>query len=135
MNEERPSPAATIDGRPIRLLYVDDEPVIVSLAERELTAFGYDFTGATNSREALDLFQSDVDRFDLVVSDIAMPQPTGNQLARLIHRLRPDLPVILISGDEQDLDSAEAQRLNIVAYLTKPFEMEDLDARIRGMFA
>ena len=119
--------------RTIRLLYVDDEPALVHLAEHKLGALGYEFTGLTSSRDALNLFQEDPQRFDVIVSDVAMPPPSGDQMVRLIHCLRPNLPIVLISGYENKISPSEAQRLNIVAFLFKPFRMEELDQRIRQM--
>lgn len=118
---------------PIRLLYVDDEPALVDLAERKMRSLGYVVTGVTSSRQALNLFQDNPRDFDVVVADVMMPETHGDQMARLMHRTRPDLPVILISGYDYQIESGEAQRLNIVAYLYKPFRMEELDQRIRAM--
>lgn len=132
MNDEATQPS-TGERPPIRLLFVDDEPALVQLAQSKLGRMGYEITGMTSSREALERVQEDPTRFDIIVSDMNMPEHSGDQLVRLIHRLRPDLPVILISGYDHRISSLDAQHLNIVAFLFMPFRMEELDMRIRSM--
>jgi PleD family two-component response regulator len=91
-HEEKPLPIGT--GR---ILFVDDEPMLVDLAENMLSKLGYTVITRSSSTEALDLFQKDPDKFDLVVTDMTMPGITGDRLAQKIMEIRHDIPIILCS--------------------------------------
>jgi DNA-binding NtrC family response regulator len=129
---ESPQPTPEPQG-PIRVLYVDDEPTLAKIAEMELGHMGCQVTALTSSLMALELIQGGQQEFDVVCSDISMPEMPGDELVRKIHRLRPDLPIVLITGYDRRLTASEAQRLNIIAFFQKPFSMEDLHNRLRQM--
>jgi len=81
-----------------RILFVDDERQIVQLAEDILGRLGYDTTGETSSTAALNIFQSHPDQFDMVITDLTMPDLTGIELAYELQQIRSNLPIILCSG-------------------------------------
>ncbi|MFO0744276.1 MAG: PAS domain S-box protein [Myxococcota bacterium] len=93
-----PSPGVGPLGRGERVLFVDDEPAIVKLASRELQRVGFQVVPFQDPSAALAAFQAAPETFDVVVSDISMPQLSGVDLARAVRRLRADLPIVLISG-------------------------------------
>ena len=76
---EKPIPTGTE-----RILFIDDEPAIVNISRQMLDSLGYDVVTRTSSIEALELFKAQTDRFDLVITDMTMPQMTGEDLS-LIH--------------------------------------------------
>ncbi len=80
------------------ILFVDDEKNIVKLGVRTLEKFGYKVTGQTNSIEALALFESKPDEFDLVITDMSMPGIIGTQLTKKIIKICPDIPIIICTG-------------------------------------
>ena len=81
-----------------RILFVDDEQVLLHVAEEMLKQLGYDVVTQKSSVEALELFRAEPDRFDLVITDMTMPKMTGDQLARELMKIRSDIPIILYTG-------------------------------------
>ena len=79
-------------------MIVDDERPLVTLAEEMLAELGYEPVGFESSSAALEAFRAEPERFDLVLTDEAMPDLVGTELAREIRQLRPTLPIILMSG-------------------------------------
>jgi PAS domain S-box-containing protein len=114
--EPRPLP----QGRGQRVLYLDDEASLVHLTSRLLTRAGYEVEGFTRPAEAVAAFAADPRRFDVVVSDMNMPTATGLSVAAEMLRLRPDMPVALISGFVTDELAARAEALGVKAVLFKP---------------
>ncbi|MFI5076239.1 MAG: PAS domain S-box protein, partial [Vicinamibacteria bacterium] len=107
-------------GRGQRVLYLDDEASLVHLTSRLLTRAGYEVEGFTRPAEAVAAFAADPRRFDVVVSDMNMPTATGLSVAAEMLRLRPDMPVALISGFVTDELAARAEALGVKAVLFKP---------------
>ncbi|MFH1021381.1 MAG: MASE3 domain-containing protein [Pseudomonadota bacterium] len=113
-----------------RILFVDDELAVVEAAPA-LTRLGYLLTTKTDSLEALAVFRDDPSRFDLVITDQAMPGITGSAMAEEMLRLRPDLPVILCTGFSGRIDEETVKKLGIAAFVPKPFGVEDIAPIIR----
>ena len=103
-----------------RILFVDDEPFQVDLAVQVLGRLGYRVAARTSSVEALALFKQDPAAFDLVITDMTMPQLAGKALAKQMHALRPDLPIILSSGFSTSIREESARTMGFSAYLKKP---------------
>lgn len=114
-----------------RILWVDDEPDLVRVAQGILEALGYQVTAITSSTEALDLFKTDPNSFDLVVTDMIMPDMMGDKLAHRILEIRPDMPIFLCSGYNQYITEEQAKAIGIREYFLKPFVMRDLARSIR----
>jgi PAS domain S-box-containing protein len=114
-----------------RILFVDDEQAIAEIGEMMLTRLGYQVTVSVSSIQALELFRKTPDIFDLLISDQTMPTLTGVDLAREVHRIRHDLPVILCTGYSERLTEETTTEMGITALLMKPVEMERLAAAIR----
>ena len=105
-----------------RILFVDDEEPIALLGARILQELGYTVTSKTSSVEALYLFTSAPDLFDLVVTDFTMPHMTGGELIVRLKQVRADIPIILTSGfNDQVISTEESRKLGIGEYLKKPF--------------
>ncbi len=114
-----PRSAETTRARGEHILYVDDEPTLVSLVKRLLTRAGYVVTGYTDPRDALAAFRQDPASFDLVVTDYSMPEMTGLELAAALLHLRPDLPVLLTSGYRSPGLAEEARQVGVHRVLDK----------------
>jgi PAS domain S-box-containing protein len=114
-----------------RILFVDDEPSLVEMAERMLRRLGYDVETKTSSVEALDLFKEEPDRFDLVITDIGMPHMAGDMLAQKLIKIRPDVPVIICTGYSDRMDEDNAKERGIKAFVMKPLVMRDLAKTVR----
>jgi CheY-like chemotaxis protein len=116
-----------------RLLVVDDEQVLPYIVHDMLEELGYSVTTFTDSLEALAFFKVNADRVDLLLSDITMPGMTGIELVRACHGLRPDLPVILWSGNAAYLDNGKDRITGVSRLLRKPFKRKDLALAIRDI--
>ena len=114
-----------------RILFVDDEPALVDMGKRMLSSLGYDVTGVLNSVDAMNLFYSEPQRFDLVITDMTLPKMNGIVLSRKILKIRPEIPIILCSGIREDSTEEQARALGIRSYLTKPLTKRELAHAIR----
>ena len=102
------------------ILLVDDEESLVEAYGELLTSLGYTVDGATSSRQALELFKENPEKFDLVFTDHTMAHMTGFQLAEKLLEIRPKLPVILYSGFAEDITPKIAKAHGIRHLLAKP---------------
>lgn len=129
--DERPTTDRNIIGGHESILFVDDEISIVKLSTRILEKFGYKVTGTTSSINALTLFESKPDEFDLVVTDMSMPDMIGTQLAKKIIEIHPDIPIIICTGFSERLDNETAMQIGIKDYLHKPMTIDELSLKVR----
>lgn len=107
------------------LLLVDDHPGMARVAARLLESLGYRTTVFEDSTAALAAFRAAPAAFDVVLTDLSMPQLNGADFAREVHRLRPALPVILSSGNAAQLGPEDLERMGVSAVLLKPWRIED----------
>ncbi|MDM8556405.1 response regulator [Desulfococcaceae bacterium HSG7] len=113
------------------ILLVDDENVLVNLSIEMLTYLGYNATGFSSGAKALETFRNTPGAYDLVITDHTMPNMNGIQLAQELHRIRPDLPIILSTGFSKQMMAKKDGASHISAYVMKPFEMYELATLIR----
>ena len=114
------------NGNGQTILIVDDEEPLVRLGEEMIAALGYEPVGFTSSKAALASFLAEPQRFNAVLSDEAMPEMTGSQLVREIRRIRPDIPVVLMSGYVTSALSVRAREAGVVEVLSKPLVSHDI---------
>lgn len=114
-----------------RILFVDDEEALVRMGEQMLSRLGYEVVARTSSVEALEAFRTQPDKFDLVITDLTMPNMTGKQLARELAGIRSDIPVILCTGYSQIMSDEEAKSAGIDGVVMKPMVMRELAETIR----
>ena len=114
-----------------RILVVDDEAAIIKLEETLLKKLGYKVTSRTGSIEALEKFRKDPYAFDLVLTDMAMPNMTGEKLAMEMISIRPDLPVIMCTGFSERIDKQKAEAIGVKGFLMKPVVNRDLARTVR----
>ena len=114
-----------------RILFVDDETVLVNLGKRMLESLGYKVTTRTSSIEALELFKAKPDSFDLVITDMTMPNMTGDKLARELIRIKPEIPIIICSGYTAHINQEQALTMGIRAFISKPVLKRDIAKAIR----
>lgn len=114
-----------------RILLVDDEPPVMEMLQRMLASLGYRVTAFTSSVEALEAFKASPDTFDLLVTDMTMPDLTGTVLAKKIMAIRPDFPVILCTGFSESIDEKKAKALGIQEYILKPILNNQLATAVR----
>ena len=125
------APAARLEKKgATHILFVDDSRHITELVEPVLNRLGYRVTCRSGAVEALETFRDDPDRFDLVITDMSMPNMTGVQLAVEIRRIRSDMPIVICTGFSEQIDDEKARALGINAFLLKPVARDQLAAVI-----
>lgn len=114
------------------VLVVDDEQMMEEYIEELLQRYGYEHQSFTSPAEALEFFSVHRDEVDLIISDIKMPAIDGFELTRKAALMRPDIPVILLSGYSETLPDA-ATLPNVRALLEKPLLKTDLLQAVEGV--
>lgn len=112
-----------------RILVVDDEPQITKVLRTSLSARGYDVRVAADGESAMDTFHDW--KPDLIISDLSMPHVDGIELCRKV-RLQSKIPIIILSVKEQEQAKIQALDAGADDYVTKPFSMNELLARVRA---
>ena len=120
-----------LPGGKERILFVDDEQALVDVARMMLESLGYEVQTVMNGVEALQLFEADPKRFDVILTDFTMPQMTGDELARAILVRRPDVPVILCTGFTERFDERRAKAMGITEFVMKPLDLKALAHLLR----
>ena len=118
-------------GHGEHILFVDDELQIRELADKLFSLHGYRVTLFTNGVQALEEFQDHPGQFDLIITDMTMPYMTGAELAQKILGIRPDIPIILCTGQSELINREKALAMGIYDYLTKPVVKHDFLSAIR----
>jgi two-component system, cell cycle sensor histidine kinase and response regulator CckA len=114
-----------------RILFVDDELPIADAGGQILERLGYSVTTMTSSVEALELFRSKPDDFDLVITDMTMPTMTGDMLSVELMKIRPGIPVILCTGYSKKITDKAASAMGIKGFAYKPIVKADLARTVR----
>ena len=114
-----------------RILLIDDEASILKVNKIRLERLGYHVTTQNISKNALFLFAKQPNAFDLIITDMTMPEQTGEQLAKECLRIRPDIPIILCTGYSDILSETKAREMGIREYVMKPIMVKDLAEAIR----
>ena len=127
---DHPNPLPLPSGTE-RVLFVDDETMLVDMSRQILQRLGYQVTACTSSLEALQHFQRDPAAFDLVITDMTMPRMTGKELAVELLKINPQLPIILCTGFSETITEEAAKHLGIQAFILKPIVMSDLAETMR----
>ncbi len=114
-----------------RVLLVDDEKAIIKMEKSILDNLGYTTFSCTDSKKALELFRGVPDNFDLVITDMTMPDMSGDLLAVEIKKIRPDIPIIICTGFSKKISKEKANKLGIEGFLIKPITTVKLSKKIR----
>jgi len=114
---------------PIRILVIDDEPPIRKLLRMGLSSQGYHILEAPDGRAALELLGRE--KLDLVILDLGLPDMKGHELLRVIRERDENIPVVVLSSRGDEAGKVEAFDLGADDYVTKPFGMNELLARLR----
>ncbi|MFP4387624.1 MAG: response regulator [Desulfococcaceae bacterium] len=115
-----------------QILLVDDEITLAQLGKQMLEKLGYRVEVQTNPLEALEGFRTAPDRYDLVITDMAMPRMTGEVLARELMRIRPDLPIIICTGYSERMTASRAREMGVRSLLIKPLAVRDLAGAVEA---
>ena len=114
-----------------RILIVDDEELVLGVLAQGLDRLGYMVTVDSFSPQALGRFQKTPNAFDLVITDQTMPQMSGLELSIAIHAVRPEIPIIIITGFSPQLNGKTAQSLGVAGILGKPIDFGELSTLMR----
>jgi len=114
-----------------QILLVDDEEAILKMEKQMLERLGYQVTSRISSIEALEAFRAAPDKFDLVITDMAMPNMPGDKLSIELTKIRSDISVLLCTGFSETMSEEKAASLGIKGFLLKPIVMKDLSQKIR----
>ena len=120
-----------IQGGTEQILIVDDEKPIITMEKEMLEHLGYKITAYTSSLEAFEAFRANPDKFDLIITDMAMPFMPGDKLAAELIKIRPDIPILLCTGFSKTMSEEKAASLGIKGFLIKPIVMKDLAKKVR----
>jgi CheY-like chemotaxis protein len=123
--------AEALSGGKERVLLVDDEAPIAKMGSLMLERLGYDVTTHISSTDALEVFKARPEDFDVVITDMTMPNLTGDKLAIAVLNIRPDIPVILSTGYSKHISEETARDIGIKAFIYKPFVKADLASAVR----
>ncbi len=124
--------SSPIEGKET-LLVVEDEDNLRQLLKHTLAMFGYTVLVACDGKDALKVANKHQEIIDLMITDISMPEMTGYELARQIHPLRPDMPVLYISGHTEELPGEHGLVDSVKHFLQTPFESRDMAKKIRDI--
>jgi PAS domain S-box-containing protein len=116
-----------------RILLVDDEVTVLKVEKMILERFGYEVECRNSSVGALGVFGANPKSFDLVITDMAMPKMTGDQLAEQLISIRPDIPIILLTGFSERMNKEIAERIGIKGFLLKPVPKSNLARLVRKL--
>jgi PAS domain S-box-containing protein len=114
-----------------RILVVDDEKPLADIYEKMLGMLGYQVEIRTSPVEALEAVRMNPQKYDLVITDMTMPQMTGYSLSKKLMEIRPGLPVILCTGFSDLVNEEKARSVGILAFLLKPVPLHDLANTMR----
>lgn len=113
------------------ILIVDDEIDIIKMEQQMLERLGYRVTAFTRSNEALDSFYAAPQDYDVIITDMTMPNITGDVLAREMIKIRADIPIILCTGFSEKIDEEKAAAAGIKKYIIKPVTRNDIAKAVR----
>ncbi len=116
-----------------RILFVDDEQPLADLGKEMLERLGYTVTATTSSLDALNILRLQPHKFDLVITDLTMPDMTGLELASALRSIRPDIPIICCTGFSRPLSPEDASKAGIGALIMKPVLRRDIALAIRNV--
>jgi CheY-like chemotaxis protein len=121
----------TSEQTQFRILFVDDEQMLVEIGTQLLERLGHRVTALTNPVEALNSFQKNPDNFDLLMIDMNMPKMMGVELIKKCKIIRPGIPVILFTGFNEQINEENFKTYGIDAFVMKPIEMEKIAGIIK----
>ncbi len=122
-----------LPGGKERILVVDDEVTILEMEQQMLETLGYQVTASSNCVEAFRLFVGRPDDFDLIITDMTMPEMTGAELARKVLIIRPKIPIILCTGFSELIDEKKAKAIGIREYIMKPIVIREIAIVVRNL--
>jgi PAS domain S-box-containing protein len=131
LREDRQEERGLPPGGKERILFVDDEEAVAETGKAVLERLGYQVTATTDGEKALELFLEDTMKYDMVITDHAMPHITGIKLAEKMIKARKDIPIILCTGYSHTASPEGAKAIGIRGFLMKPVAKKELAETVR----
>lgn len=116
-----------------RIMLVEDETTLACLGQRILQHCNYDVVAFTSSLSALEAFRENPRQFSLVITDNTMPHMTGLELVGHIREIRPDVPILMVSGVGESMSNEQLRQRGVTRLLPKPYRVEDLRAAVKAL--
>jgi len=113
------------------ILLVDDEEPIMKMEQKILERLGYNVIAKTGSVEALEAFKSNPNKYDLILTDMTMPNMTGIQLAYEIKSIKNEIPIIICTGFSDQINEESFEKLGVQGFVLKPLVIGQLSHKIR----
>lgn len=123
----------TVTSSSATVLFIDDEEHILSTYEKMMKKSGYSVTSVKSPLKALEIFLENSSSFDIVITDQTMPDMTGTELIKEFFSVRPDIPVILVTGYNDFITCEEIRDMGFRGFLKKPFHFQELNNIIMGI--
>jgi CheY-like chemotaxis protein/signal transduction histidine kinase len=114
-----------------KILFVDDEEAFVKVAKKMLERLGYEVRTMNSPLDALEIFQARPHGFDMVITDMTMPQMTGFTFTEKVKQIKPEIPIIMCSGHSDFIDKKTGRKIGISAFVQKPVAKSDLGMLVR----
>ena len=114
-----------------RILFVDDEEILVEVGQDMMEEFGYEVVSKTDPLDALEVFRAQPEKFDLIITDKSMPHMTGFELVEKMLKIRPNTPAILFTGFSSTEEAEKAKALGFKELIMKPIIMREMAETIR----
>ena len=132
LDEPRDIPVGRADATNTEnIIFVDDVESIRKSAQVCLERSGYDVTAISSGREALEIFQADPDHFDLVITDQTMAEMTGQELSTRLLKIKPNIPIIICTGNSDLITTENIRDSGMKAFLQKPLSPTELRRAVR----
>lgn len=128
------APSQIVRKRSEKIMYVDDEEGLVVLVTHTLTRLGYEVIGQTDPLRALEIFRENPSSYDAVITDLAMPQLSGFDLAKQLLAIRADIPIVMTSGYVRPEDQERALHMGLRDLILKPDTIDQMGATLDRIF-
>jgi len=116
-----------------RILFIDDEKSVLYMGKKILKKLGYEVEAKNKPIEALELFKLTPEKFDIVITDMTMPEMNGVEVSKKIMSIRPDVPVVICTGHSPLIDEDSAMNYGVTKLVMKPISMQEIAKTIRDV--
>lgn len=116
-----------------QVLFIDDEVAITKMAEQMLKKNGFGVDVFNDANQAINHFRKNPHVYDLVITDLVMPELSGTELASMLSNMRPNLPIILTTGFSEKITASSCKQWGISLVINKPFAIQDLLSAIKSI--
>jgi signal transduction histidine kinase/ActR/RegA family two-component response regulator len=129
-----PKPDGPLAGKQSRILVVDDDRTLCSVLKRILERYGHKVEVAGGGKEGLEIFRTGLGDFDIIFTDLSMPEMSGYELARVVKSLDPQVVVVLMTGWGADLNSETLASRGINLHIAKPYRINEVEALLEKAY-